>query len=528
MKTSATIITALVLIAVGLGIFAFKVLELGYPLKPSENSQSWHIEAQLSFNAHYKPVKASIFLPRFTDGFSIVDENFISDGYGVTTAVNQKTGNRVSKWSKRSANGNDMLFYRTVLYQTDAATFEKASPPERNRVIFGSAEFSQLAQDDPFYIALEGLIKEARERSADADSMVDALTQILSNKQRDSRIRTLREDRPELSSNADFIALVLNHSGAIARVVHGIELKDRERVAHMIEWVEVYDNNEWRKLENSLPAEVNGTLLPWWVGDGPAYTLEGGARPEFKISVKQHYESQITERIWKGDEMSRLFYSFSIYRLPIDVLIVFSVLLLLPLGCLIISVFRQIIGVSTLGTFSPILIAISFRETQLVSGMILFASLVGIGMVLRGFLDKLQLLMVPRLASILVGIVITMYLLNLLMFDLGITAGLSISLFPIVIMVMTIERISIMMDESGFKKTMNTTISSLFVSAVAYVCMFNDQVEHLMLTFPELLFVIMALIMLVGRYNGFKLLEIGRFKTVDMAMNPNTHQKPKA
>lgn len=526
MRTSATIITALVLIAFGLGVFAFKVLELGYPLEPSENNQSWHIEAQLSFIPGYAPVKASIFLPRFTDGFSIVDENFISDGYGVTTAVNEKTGNRVSKWSKRSSRGHDVLFYRTVLYQTDAATFQKSAPPEADRVVFGSAEFAQLSQTEPTYMALSGLIEEARERSADSDSMVDALNGILSQKQKDARIQTLREDHPELTSNADFISLILNHSGAIARVVHGIELKDRERVAHLIEWVEVYENNQWRRLENSLPADVKGTLLPWWVGDGKAFTLKGGQRPEFKVSVKQHYESQITERIWKGDELSRLFYSFSIYRLPIDVLLVFSVLLLLPIGCLIISVFRQVIGITTFGTFSPILIAISFRETQLVSGMILFASIVGIGMVFRVFLDKLQLLMVPRLASILVGIVITMYMLNLLMFDLGITAGLSISLFPIVIMVMTIERISIMMDEAGFKKTFHTTISSLFVSAVAYLCMFNDQVEHLILTFPELIFVILALIMLIGRYNGFKLLEIGRFKTVDMAKNPN--QKPKS
>ncbi len=36
--------------------------------------------------------------------------------------------------------------------------------------------------------------------------------------------------------------------------------------------------------------------------------------------------------------------------------------------------------------------------------------------------------------------------------------------------------------------------------------------EHLIFTFPELLLVILALVMLMGRYTGYRLTELRRFK----------------
>jgi hypothetical protein len=36
--------------------------------------------------------------------------------------------------------------------------------------------------------------------------------------------------------------------------------------------------------------------------------------------------------------------------------------------------------------------------------------------------------------------------------------------------------------------------------------------EHLMFTFPELLLVLLAVVMLIGRYTGYRLTELRRFK----------------
>ena len=38
--------------------------------------------------------------------------------------------------------------------------------------------------------------------------------------------------------------------------------------------------------------------------------------------------------------------------------------------------------------------------------------------------------------------------------------------------------------------------------------------EHLIFTFPELLLLILALVVVAGRYTGYRLLELSRFKTL--------------
>ena len=53
--------------------------------------------------------------------------------------------------------------------------------------------------------------------------------------------------------------------------------------------------------------------------------------------------------------------------------------------------------------------ALAFRETQLVWGIILFTTIVGLGLVFRGYLNRLQLLMVPRLSAIMILVVIFIY-----------------------------------------------------------------------------------------------------------------------
>ena len=56
---------------------------------------------------------------------------------------------------------------------------------------------------------------------------------------------------------------------------------------------------------------------------------------------------------------------------------IYQVLVLIPLGGLLVVVLRNVIGFPTFGTFMPILIALAFRETQLLWGIVLFTFIVG-------------------------------------------------------------------------------------------------------------------------------------------------------
>jgi hypothetical protein len=61
---------------------------------------------------------------------------------------------------------------------------------------------------------------------------------------------------------------------------------------------------------------------------------------------------------------------------------------------------------------------------------------------------------------------------------------------------------------------MREGIGSLVVAVAAYIAMGLEWLEHLIFTFPELLLVVLAVVMLAGRYTGYRLLELRRFKAL--------------
>lgn len=95
----------------------------------------------------------------------------------------------------------------------------------------------------------------------------------------------------------------------------------------------------------------------------------------------------------------------------------------------------------------PVLVALAFRETQLIAGLLLFSLIIAIGLLVRFYLDKLRLLLIPRIATILSIVVIIMMSFSVITYQLNLGNGLSIALFPIVIITMTIERMSLVWDE---------------------------------------------------------------------------------
>jgi hypothetical protein len=97
---------------------------------------------------------------------------------------------------------------------------------------------------------------------------------------------------------------------------------------------------------------------------------------------------------------------------------------------------------------------------------------------------------------------------------LGIERGLSVALFPMVILTMTIERMSILWEERGAYEAIKQGLGSLLAAALAYLVMHHRGVQHLFFVFPELLLVLLSATLLLGRYSGYRLLELVRFKVM--------------
>jgi hypothetical protein len=199
---------------------------------------------------------------------------------------------------------------------------------------------------------------------------------------------------------------------------------------------------------------------------------------------------------------------------------------MIPIGAVVVVMLRNLVGITTFGTFMPVLVALAFRETELLAGVILFSLVVALGLAFRFFMENLRLLLVPRLASVLIIVVLLMAMVSIVGHQLGIETGLSVGLFPMVILTMTIERMSIVWEERGPTEAIQQGAGSLVVAALCYAVMENAVLKHLFFVFPELLLGVLAVTLLLGRYSGYRLLELVRFR--QLAGDPKAPPPPPA
>ena len=74
---------------------------------------------------------------------------------------------------------------------------------------------------------------------------------------------------------------------------------------------------------------------------------------------------------------------------------------------------------------------------------------------------------------------------------------------------------SILWEEEGPHEVLIQGGGSLVVAVMAYLLMELPLLKHLSFNFPELNLVLLALILAMGQYTGYKLSELRRFRAMD-------------
>ena len=497
-------ILALILVTIGLSLCYYKVTRLGLPLLPTEKADVWTVEARIEFKARKdSPIKASFFIPRAPAGYTVVDENFVSSNYGLT--MEEDSSHRSVQWAIRSATGYQVLYYRIQLARDPGTSIapNQASPSGGS-----PPEFPDLIRP-----SVNALLEEARSKSADSLSFAREILLRMNAVNPDADVSLLRQDMLTPEDWMKRIVHVMEAGNIPARVVYVLSLRDGVKHGELTPWVEVYDSKEWKALdpqtaEPGLPKDA----VVWHVGSQPVFELEGGKRAHIEFSISKHAQEMTVVAEQRARKMGSRIMEFSLFSLPVHTQNVYKVLLLAPIGAFLIVILRNVIGIKTFGTFMPILIALAFRETKLLWGVALFSLVVTLGLAIRFYLEYLKLLLVPRLASVLIIVILLMALISMLTYKLGIDRGVAVALFPMVILAMTIERMSLVWEEHGPMEALQQGVGSLIVAVLGYLLMSNETLGHLTFVFPELLLVILAATLLLGRYTGYRLTELWRFR----------------
>lgn len=503
MKNLHIKVLATFLCIIGCSLAFYKYHELGFPLVPKESTEAWTVEARISFQAHPGPTKVSFFIPGDMPGFTTLDEDFISSNYGLAIANNEDL--RTAHWAVRRVAGEQVLYYRVELAPVNELTRgSTVVPPYPEAPHY----------DEPYRAAILSLLDQVRSQSADVFTFTQELLKRVNTALPDKNVEALLGWRRNDEEWVRELIRILAGARIPARMVSVLELKDGVRYGSLVPWLEVHNGQEWIAFnpKTGTPGYNHETLL-WRVGQSPLVTVEGGEPAEVEFSMVKQSRALVSVVEQRARQVDSKLMEFSLFSLPVHSQNVFRIILLLPVGALLVALMRNLIGIKTFGTFMPILIALAFRETQLLAGLILFVALVSIGLAIRFYMERLHLLLVPRLAAVLTIVILVAAVLSIVLNKLGIQQGVSIALFPVVILAMTIERMSLVWEEHGPTEAIQQGMGSLFVAALGYVIMNLSIVMHWVFVFPEVHLVILACLLLLGRYTGYRLSELWRFRS---------------
>lgn len=490
------------LLVVGVSTLLYRHNVLSVPFKDKEMVNSWTVEASLRFHAERnKPIKANFFIPYMPLGFAILDEYFVSQNYGITT--NLVGDNRQTVWSIRRAKGDQTLYYRAIFRETNEYRSLLAKP--------GPVKVEEVSAT--LNTAADTFIKDIRQTSADVQTFAQTTINLLNRK----------EDNAKLLVNGAFndenvvkaAIFLLGRANIPAQAVHGIQISKQNASPDFKLYLAVFNGKEWIYISpRNGHAGLPHRFLIWQYGTAATFSVEGGNKGQFNISVSPTPMSALALAKERGERVQSQLMKFSLLQLPVNAQQTYKVLLMIPLGAFVILLLRNFVGLRTFGTFMPVLIALAFRETHVAYGIFLFLAIVSCGLLLRFYLDSLHLLLVPRLSAILTIVIMLMLFISILMQNLGIDNGLSVALFPMVILTMTIERMCITWDERGPSEAILNGAGSLLAAVIAYYAMNIPQVQYLFFAFPEMLLILLAMILLFGQYRGYRLFELFRFKAM--------------
>lgn len=506
MKKSRLYLLALLIAAVGLGGFFYKWKVLRFPVQPVAETEVYELQARVEFQPRRGPNKVTLQLPFEPPGFAILGERFVARNYGMT--IERAKGAREVQWAIRRASGTQALYYRATVYRDEhrEAAAPKAPPAPKP----GTWE-------EPFATARSALLEQVHGESVDSATFAGALVRRLAATPPSQEAQLLLEGRDTIEQRAELALSLLADRLIAARLAWGLPLAESSSSVVLRPLLQVFDRDtgQWITIADRTGSIgwPDDTML-WSIGPKPVLEVDNNPRALVEFSVQKSLADALETAKQRLEAQDRNFIAYSLLDLPLQAQEVYRILLLVPIGAFIMLILRNLVGIRTFGTFMPVLIALAFNWTGIVAGFVLFATVISLGLLVRFYMERLKLLLVPRLTAVLIVVVLLMALVSVVSNKLGFEVGLNVALFPMIIMTMTIERVSVSWEERGPGYAIRMALGSLVIASLAYLVMKEAHLQHLIFVFPELLLVLFALTLVLGRYSGYRLTELFRFRAL--------------
>ncbi len=477
----------------------YKTHNWGFNLYPNQKTPVWTIESHLTFLPTDNPIQVSFSRPDGTGNYKILDETVIAKGYDI-----KKEKNKFVISGKNKKTQQD-IYYRILVYDT-------MKSKGKTKVVNAPAKPTLPSfSDDELVLAKEVLVK-AKEKEGD---FVQNLILLLNESEPNEAVLAFMPERKNTLETAEIIVNLLALEGVPARLIRGIILAEGKKASKTDVLLEAYNAASKRWLTYQIRSGEYGIPESFIVlrrGNDSLVDVIGGVESQTKYSVLKSLASSFSMAKYRAQSAEqKQSFTYSIYSLPIAEQNALKWLMIFPLAILIVVLLRNVVGLKTMGTFTPMLISMALVETGFGAGLTAFVIVTGIGLIIRAILSRLNLLLVPRISSVVIFVIFIIQMCTIIGYRFDFKVAAAVLFFPIIILAWIIERASIIWEEEGFKSALNEVFSSVLVAVITYFVIVNPTIQHIMFAFNELNLVILFIVMLLGTYTGYRLTELKRF-----------------
>lgn len=506
----------LVLLAIPALTTAYKVIALEYRLSDILPDTQYYVTVEMKMDGGFESARAQTFVPAGSE-YQIITERS-HEAMGPLRFSEEPQGvDRVGVWSGPRV--PDMTeFSYSFAVRSVGVRYEIPEDLQVSEVYPTSLE-RFLVPDEAIQVDHPEIQAALVEIEADTGPLRDRLARIHTFteglttrpfKGMTDALTALRLREASCNGKSRLFVGLARAAGIPARLVGGLILEGgRKRTSH--QWAEVYVGSHWVPFcpTNGYFAELPPHYLVLYHGDHALFTHTADVNFDYEfVTVTRQVPSM---RSMEGFRSFNVWAMFGRLGFPFGLL---RTVLMLPIGALIVVLFRNVVGVPTFGTFLPALIAAAAGETGLLWGMvaisIVMLSVAGV----RLLLERFGLLHSPTLAILLAVVVITMLATTLVAEEFELKGLARISFFPIAVMAIASERFYLALVERGTRDAFTELGGTLLVVFSCFLVMNSMAMQILISGFPEMLLWIIAANFFLGRWVGIRVLELFRFRTL--------------
>jgi len=481
---------------------------------------SYQVDLRMTASGHGDDIQIKTYLPKSDGRQNISKEENSSQGFNYSVIANGL--NRVGIWQADAA---DSSYTIRNTYSVQARHYKYEIPKDHVITPAQESKFKQYlaaeegiqVNDDLIKSTITRLFNEGNPSFYEAAYTIHRYLQVEFKNKKFSgytdAITALKLGEASCNGKSRLFVALARSIGIPARLVGGVILNTgSKKTSH--QWVELYLNGYWIPFDtiNDHFAELPSNYLALYYGDQVLFSHTSNINFDYKFTIRKQLVPRAELQESLDDSSLNIANIYSLFEKIGISQNLLKILLMIPIGALVVVIFRNIIGLETFGTFLPALIAAAARETGLLWGLAGFFVVIMTVSSIRKLLDWLQLLHSPKMAIMLTSVVVIMLLMTSISVNYGLVEVAHISLFPIAILAITAERFAIVEVEQGLKKACTVSFATCVVIAAAYTVMDSVFLQSVVVAFPESLLVIIAINLWLGRWIGMRVMEYFRFR----------------